>query len=138
MARGLWSWFWIRLDAWVTLPPPRFCLVSSLAEQLAAAKAAYAANPTVENKAIAVDLVRQVAAAKKAEEPKVDLQALAQQARAAQANREQAGKVDVAINRAKRMYEEAHEYPRCGESWPFGAKEEAAMALLIKTAREQL
>jgi len=114
------------------------CPVSSLVEQLAAAKAAYTANPTVENKAIAVDLVRQVAAAKKAAEPKVDLQALAQQAKAAQAKREQAVRAKAAVDRAKRLYEEAHEYPRCGESWPFGAKEEAAMALLIKTAREQL
>jgi hypothetical protein len=112
--------------------------VSSLTDQLAAAKAAYAANPTVENKAIAVDLVRQVAAEKRAAEPKVDLSALAQQANAAMADREQAGKADAALERAKRLYEEAHEYPRCGESWPFGSKEEAAMALLIKTAKEQL
>ena len=112
--------------------------MSSLADQLAAARAAYAANPTAENKAIAIDLVRQVAAAKKAAEPTIDLQALAQQAKAAQAKREQAGKADAALERAKRLYEAAHEYPRCGESWPFGVKEEAAMALLIKTAREQL
>jgi len=108
--------------------------LSSLTDQLAAARAAYAASPTAANKAIAVDLVRQVAAAKKAAEPKVDLEALAQQAKAAQVNREQASKADAAIDRAKRLYEEAHEYPRCGQSWPFGAKEEAAMAILIKAA----
>lgn len=108
--------------------------LSSLTDQLAAARAAYAASPTAANKAIAVDLVRHVAAAKKAAEPKVDLEALAQQAKAAQVNREQASKADAAIDRAKRLYEEAHEYPRCGQSWPFGAKEEAAMAILIKAA----
>jgi hypothetical protein len=112
--------------------------VSSLTDQMAVARAVYAANPTAANRAVAVDLVRQVAAAKKAAEPKLDLQALAQQARAAQAKREQAVRAEVAVDRAKRLYEEAHEYPRCGESWPFGPKEEAAMALLIKTAREQL
>lgn len=111
--------------------------MSNLDSQLATAKAVYAANPTAANKAIAVDLVRQVAAAKKASEPKVDLRAMAQQARAAQAKREQAIRDEVAVDRAKRLYEEAHGYPRCGESWPFGPKEEAAMALLIKTAREQ-
>ena len=108
--------------------------MSSLTDQMAVARAVYAASPTAANRAIAVDLVRQVAAAKKAAEPKLDLQALAQQARAAQAKREQAVRAEVAVDRAKRLYEEAHEYPRCGQSWPFGAKEEAAMAILIKAA----
>ena len=85
------------------------CPLSSLVEQLVAAKAAYTANPTVENKAIAVDLVRQVAAAKKAAEPKVDLQALAQQAKAAQAKRDKFFERQAAVDRAKRLYEEAHE-----------------------------
>jgi len=111
--------------------------LSSLTDQLAAARSAYAASPTAANKAIAVDLVRQVAAAKKAADPKVDLEALAQQARAAQVNREQASKADAAIDRAKRLYEVAHEYPRCGQNWPFGKKEEDAMAILVKVAKEQ-
>ena len=51
---------------------------------------------------------------------------------------EQAVRAKAAVDRAKRLYEEAHEWPRCGEGWPFGQKEEAAMALLVKTAKEQL
>jgi phage protein D len=117
----------------------RCCPVSSLTDQLAAAKAAYAASPTAANKAIAVGLVRQVAAAKKAAEPKLDLQALAQQAKAAQAKREQAsqGRRWLLIEPSACMKRRAN-IPGVASHGHFGPKEEAAMALLIKTAREQL
>ena len=111
--------------------------LSSLTDQLATARSVYAASPTAENKAVALNLVRQVAAAKKAAEPKVDLEALVKAAKASQDVRAQASAKDAALDRAKRLYEIAHEYPRCGHNWPFGKKEEDAMAILVKAAKEQ-
>jgi hypothetical protein len=112
--------------------------VSNLDSQLAVARAVYAASPTAVNKAVAVDLVRQLAAEKRAAAPVVDINEMAKAAKAAQEARAQARAKDAGLDRAKRLYEVAHEYPRCGQNWPFGKKEEDAMALLIKTAKEQL
>ena len=106
-------------------------------QKLESAKSAYAASPTAENKAVALDLVRQLAAEKRAAAPVFDLCSLGIAAKAAQDARAQASAKDAGLDRAKRLYEVAHEYPRCGQNWPFGKKEEDAMAILIKAARRQ-
>jgi len=110
----------------------------TIAQKLEEAKAAYSAKPTAENKAAALNLVRQLAAEKRAAAPVVDLHEMAKAAKAAQDARAQASAKDAALDRAKRLYEIAHQYPRCGQSWPFGKKEEDAMAILVKAAKEQL
>lgn len=104
----------------------------ALSEQLAAAKAAYAENPTAENKAAALELVRAVAAEKRERESvsAIELDAQKAAALAAMREREESSKLAEKIERARRLYSSAEEWPRCLENWPATAAERAAQKLI--------
>jgi hypothetical protein len=90
----------------------------SLQKEFEAVKVAALRNPTLENKERLLVLAKAVEAEKSAK-PKSEID-------------------EAEVQKAMRLYEKAHEWPRCGEGWPFGQKEEQAMSLLVKYAREKL
>lgn len=91
--------------------------IENLQKDYEAAKVAALRSPTPENKETLLVLARALEAEKSAK-PKSRI-------------------CEVQLHKAVCLYEEAHEWPRCGEGWPFGRKEEQAMSLLVKYAREQ-
>lgn len=97
-----------------------------------AAHAEWVKAPTKANEAALSAACRAVAAAKKAAAPAavvVDSAAIDEAINAAKRAEQERQKL-ADLKRAYALYEQAHEYPRCGQSWPMTPAEKAADKLL--------
>lgn len=109
--------------------------LAKLEAAVTAAKAAYAADPTPANKAVGIEAVRALAAAKKAAAEAGAAErsaALLAKARESQAAREREQRREAEVRSARRAYARAEAWPRCLDGWPATAAERRHNKIILE------